>query len=261
MARTNSRLVRAATAAAAAGAAGLVAATGACAPDDGGDETLTVFAAASLGDSFTQIAEEFEAANPGVDVVLSFDGSQNLVDQIASGAPVDVLATADERTMDRAVGAGDVVKPQRFATNTLTIIVPDGNPAGITGLDDSLKGKKLVICAPEVPCGAATEKVAAATGVELEPVSEEQKVSDVRGKVESGQADVGIVYRTDAAAAADRTDEIELAGADAAVNDYPIARTTRTDESGTAATADEFIAFVLSDRGQAILAGDGFGAK
>lgn len=252
--------------AAAATAVGLAAGLAACGAGDGdgedGDErTLTVFAAASLQKPFEAIAERFEEDNPGVDVVLSFDGSQSLVDQLGAGAPADVLATADARTMARAEDAGTVRVPQEFATNTLTLIVPAGNPAGVTGLDSSLDGAKLVVCAPEVPCGAATEQLEANAGVEIAPVSEESKVSDVRGKVESGQADAGIVYRTDAAAAGDRVEAIDIAGADDVVNAYPIAVTADAGADGQRfADAETWIRAVTSDWGRKILADAGFGA-
>lgn len=252
--------------AAAATAVGLAAGLAACGAGDGdgedGDErTLTVFAAASLQKPFEAIAERFEEDNPGVDVVLSFDGSQSLVDQLGAGAPADVLATADARTMARAEDAGTVRVPQEFATNTLTLIVPAGNPAGVTGLDSSLDGAKLVVCAPEVPCGAATEQLEANAGVEIAPVSEESKVSDVRGKVESGQADAGIVYRTDAAEAGDRVEAIDIAGADDVVNAYPIAVTADAGADGQRfADAETWIRAVTSDWGRKILADAGFGA-
>lgn len=250
--------------AAAATAVGLAAGLAACGAGDGedGDErTLTVFAAASLQKPFEAIAERFEEDNPGVDVVLSFDGSQSLVDQLGAGAPADVLATADARTMARAEDAGTVRVPQEFATNTLTLIVPAGNPAGVTGLDSSLDGAKLVVCAPEVPCGAATEQLETNAGVELAPVSEESKVSDVRGKVESGQADAGIVYRTDAAEAGDRVEAIDIAGADEVVNAYPIAVTADAGADGQRfADAETWIRAVTSDWGRKIMADAGFGA-
>ena len=249
--------------AAAATAVGLAAGLAACGAGDGedGDEPLTVFAAASLQQPFEAIAERFEEDNPGVDVVLSFDGSQSLVDQLGAGAPANVLATADARTMARAEDAGTVRVPQEFATNTLTLIVPAGNPAGVTGLDSSLDGAKLVVCAPEVPCGAATEQLEANAGVEIAPVSEESKVSDVRGKVESGQADAGIVYRTDAAAAGDRVEAIDIAGADEVVNAYPIAVTADAGADGQRfADAETWIRAVTSDWGRKILADAGFGA-
>lgn len=259
--KANGRgVLRRAISTAAVAAVGLASLTACSGGGDGDRRTLTVSAAASLQGTFEAIEERFEADNPDIDVVLSFDGSQNLVDQLEAGAPADVLATADLRTMARAEESGLVRAPQTFATNTLTLIVPEGNPAGITGLDGSLDGAKLVTCAPEVPCGAATKQLVDGAGAEIAPVSEESKVSDVRGKVESGQADAGIVYRTDAAAATGVA-EIAIDGADAVLNEYPIAVTADAGEDGTRfVDAETWIRAVLSDWGREILAGAGFGA-
>jgi molybdate transport system substrate-binding protein len=162
---------------------------------------LVVYAASSLSATYTSLGTSFEAAHPGLTVKLSFDGSSSLVDQLKQGAPADVFASADRSTMDKATAANLMSgTPSLFATNTLTLIVPTGNPAAITGLDASLDGKKLVICANGVPCGTATTRLAGLLGVTLKPVSAEIKVTDVRAKVESGQADAGVVYVTDAKA-------------------------------------------------------------
>lgn len=236
---------------------GLALLTGCAQQDDEGDRSLTVFAAASLTGAFTEIAEQFEESNPGVDVRLSFDGSSGLVDQIAGGAPADVFASADEKNMDRAVTEGLVRgEPSFFATNVLTIITPPGNPAGITGLDRSLDGARLVVCADGVPCGTATRALAAAAGVTLRPVSEESKVTDVRGKVASGEADAGIVYTTDARAAADTVLVVPLAGADTRPNRYPIAATEGTANPELAA---RFVDAVAGPAGRAVLDDYGFG--
>ncbi len=174
-----------------------------CGGSDDEATTLTVYAAASLTASFGQLADEFEREHPGTEVQLSFGGSSDLVTQIQEGAHADVFASADLATMqkltDDDLADGD---PQDFATNTLEIAVPPGNPAGIRGLADlAAPGVNLVVCAPEVPCGAATRAVADAAGVTLNPVSEEQSVTDVLAKVTSGEADAGLVYRTDVQAA------------------------------------------------------------
>lgn len=225
--------------------------------DDEGRRSLTVFAAASLAGAFTEIAEDVERANPGVEVRLSFDGSSGLVDQIAGGAPADVFASADTTTMDRAVSEELVAgEPAVFATNTLTLITPPGNPARITGLDDSLAGTRLVVCAEPVPCGTATRALARAAGVGLRPVSEEATVTDVRGKVASGEADAGIVYTTDAAAAGDRVEQIPLPGARAEPNRYPVAVLARADDP---ALARRFLETVTGAGGRAVLASHGFG--
>ncbi|MEA5660032.1 MAG: molybdate ABC transporter substrate-binding protein [Cutibacterium granulosum] len=224
--------------------------------DPSADRTrLTVFAAASLTKSYEQIGEQFERTHPGVDVQFSFEGSQDLVAQLAQGAPVDVLATADTRSMTKASDQELVGPSREFATNVPTLITPAGNPAKVTGLDSSLVGADLVICAAEVPCGSATSILARKLGVTLAPVSEEQKVTDVRGKVESGQADAGIVYRTDAKAAGNKVEIVPINRAGEVVNHYPIAVAANAPHE---ALANEFIDHVMSDEAQKVLADDGF---
>lgn len=233
-------------------------ALGACSTPAPSRTELVVFAAASLNTTFAALGTQFESAHPGVTVTFSFDGSSALVDQLKAGAPADVFASADTANMDKAVGAGLLAEaPSLFTTNVLTLIVPVGNPAKITGLDASLDGKKLVVCADGVPCGAATKKLAGLLGVTLKPVSEETKVTDVRTKVESGQADAGIVYVTDAKASGDKVLSIAIAGADKARNDYLIGATKGTKQAGLAAA---FVALVTGPDGQKVLTAAGFGA-
>ncbi|MBX0298779.1 molybdate ABC transporter substrate-binding protein [Cryobacterium sp. 1639] len=232
-----------------------------------GTGTLTVFAAASLAGTFTEIAGDFEADNPGVTVRLTFGGSADLVSQVSEGAPADVIATADAATMTRltetglVAGTGSVV----FATNTLEIAVPADNPAGIRSFADlAAPGLALVICAPQVPCGATTAAVAAAAGVRLTPVSEENSVTDVLGKVQSGEADAGLVYVTDVAAAGTDVLGIEFAESTAVVNEYPIAVLAESTQSqptrSVGSLAGDFTRFVTGPAGQAILREAGFGA-
>ena len=216
---------------------------------------VTVLAAASLQKAFEEIEKTVEKDNPGLDVTFDFQGSQDLVASLAGGNSADVLATANNSTMKTAADQKLVGNQTEFATNVLTLIVPKGNPKKITGLDSSLDGANLVICAPEVPCGEATKKLAAAQGVTLNPVSEEQKVTDVRGKVESGEADAGIVYTTDAAAAKDKADKIDIPDG-GVVNHYPIAQTAKPENP---AGAQAFIDAVTGKAGQEILAKHGFG--
>ncbi|MCK9795870.1 molybdate ABC transporter substrate-binding protein [Isoptericola sp. 4D.3] len=234
------------------------------APAGGGEAdgtTLTVFAAASLRGSFEDLAAQFEAAHDGVDVRLSLAGSSDLAAQVQQGAPADVFASADTATMDRLVADDLVSAPRDFATNTLEIAVPPGNPAGVTTLADLADpGVALVLCAPQVPCGAASARVADAAGLDLAPVSEEQSVTDVLGKVVAGEADAGIVYVTDVAAAGDDVEGVELPEAADAVNTYPIATVTHGDDGARADLAQEFVDLVLSDDGRRTLAGHGFGA-
>ena len=216
---------------------------------------VTVLAAASLQKAFEEIEKTVEKDNPGLDVTFDFQGSQDLVASLAGGDSADVLATANNSTMKTAADQKLVGNQTEFATNVLTLIVPKGNPKKITGLDSSLDGANLVICAPEVPCGEATKKLAEAQGITLNPVSEEQKVTDVRGKVESGEADAGIVYTTDAAAAKDKADKIDIPDG-GVVNHYPIAPTAKPENP---AGAQVFIDAVTGKTGQEILAKHGFG--
>lgn len=219
---------------------------------------ITVFAAASLRASFTELAERFEAAHPGTTVALNFAGSAYLVTQITEGAPADVFAAADEKNMGRLTDAGLVAgDPVAFATNTLQIAVPPDNPAGITSLADlAAPGVKLVICAPEVPCGAAAAAAAAAGEVTLAPVSEESSVTDVLGKVASGEADAGLVYVTDVIAAGDAVTGIAFEESAEAVNTYPIAALA---DAGDPQVAAAFVAFVTGAEGAAVLDSAGFG--
>ena len=217
---------------------------------------LNVFAAASLNKAFPEIADTvLKESDPNIKVTFNFQGSSTLVDQMKEGAPADVFASADQKNMTKARDAKLVDTPTPFASNVLTLIVPKGNPAKITGLDSSLDGKKLVVCAQGVPCGNATKQLADKLGVTLNPVSEEQKVTDVRAKVESGEADAGLVYATDAKAAGDKVEIIEIARANEVVNSYPIALTvsTKNKEAG-----QKFIDAVLSEKGQAVLKKYGF---
>lgn len=221
--------------------------------------TLTVFAAASLKTSFEEIGATFEEAHPGVTVKFSFGGSSGLVSQLSDGAPADVLATANESTMEKAVSDG-LVKgaPTPFVSNTLQIVVPTDNPAGITSLADLTKpGAKVVLCAPAVPCGAAALSVEKAAGIDITPVSEEQAVTDVLGKVRSGEADAGLVYVTDVTGAGAEVTGIDFAQATAAVNTYPIAP---LEDAADAGLAGEFVAAVTGAQGQQVLQAAGFGA-
>ena len=230
-----------------------------CASGEENPDVLTVYAAASLQGSFTEIAERYEAANPGVSVEFSFAGSSDLEAQLEQGAPADVFASADTRTMDTAVAAGLVAgEPIPFATNTLTIVTESGNPKNIASLADLTgEGVSVVVCAPRVPCGAATGRLEEAAGVDLEPVSEESSVTDVLGKVTSGQADAGLVYVTDATSAGETVAVVSVPEAAEIVNVYPIATLSG---SRKAIRADDFVRFVTGVDGRAVLADAGFGA-
>jgi molybdate transport system substrate-binding protein len=220
---------------------------------------LTVYAASSLTDTFTELGTRFEAAHEGTRVSFSFGGSSDLVAQIEQGAPADVFASADTANMDKAVAAKVVEgQPVDFASNTLEIAVPPDNPAGVASLQDLAKpGTTVVVCAPEVPCGAATQQVERSAGLDIEPVSEEQAVTDVLTKVQSGEADAGLVYVTDVQAAGDRVEGVPFPESSAAVNTYPIAALT---ESENAELARKFVDLVTGDEGRTVLADAGFGS-
>ena len=216
---------------------------------------LKVLAAASLKASFTEIGIQLEKDNPGLHVTFDFQGSQTLVSSLSEGNAADVLATADEPTMNKAVEQKLVGERTEFATNVLTLIVPKGNPANVKGIDSSLDDAKLVVCVETAPCGNAAKELAKAYNVTLNPVSEEQKVTDVRTKVESGEADAGVVYKTDAVAAKDKVDEITIDNK-GVVNHYPIAQTAKPSNPEA---AQVFINAITSKSGQDILAKYGFG--
>jgi len=223
------------------------------------ERTLTVFAAASLKSTFTEIGEQFEAANPGVTVTFSFAGSSDLVTQITSGAPADVFASADQKNMEKITDASLASgSPVDFATNSLEIATPPGNPAGVTSFADLAEpGTSVVICARQVPCGAAAAEVEEATGVDITPVSEEGSVTDVLGKVTSGEADAGLVYVTDVTGAGDQVTGVPFPESAQAVNTYPI---TALRGAGDAALADAFVRAVTGEQGREVLAAAGFGA-
>lgn len=226
------------------------------APRVSGD--VTVFAAASLTESFTRIGEEFEDAHPGVKVTFNFAGSSGLATQINQGAPADVFASAAVKNMEDVTDTGAVTgEPTTFVTNTLEIAVPAGNPAKVRGLADFAKTDlKIALCAEQVPCGAAAKKVFDASGVTPAPDTMEQDVKAVLTKVSLGEVDAALVYRTDVKASGDKVEGIEFPEADQAVNEYPIAVCAGAPNPAGAAA---FVQFVLSDAGRAALVDAGFG--
>jgi molybdate transport system substrate-binding protein len=219
--------------------------------------TLTVYAAASLQVTFDQLRTAFVKAHPNVDFPeIDYDGSSSLVTKIQQGAPADVFASADEANMDKV--ADLVTDRVDFATNTLQIAVAPGNPKDITSLADLAKPEiTTVICAAEVPCGAASHQALHAAGVDLRPASEEQNVTAVLTKVESGDADAGLVYQTDVNSSGGKVDGVNFPQASQAVNTYPIAVLK---DSQNAAAARAFIDLVTSAAGQKVLASVGFGS-
>jgi len=219
---------------------------------------ITVFAATSLTESFTEIGEAFTAANPDATATFSFDASSALVQQIIEGAPADVFASADTANMDKLTDAElNGGEPVVFATNLLTIIVAPDNPLGITGVEDLANPDlKVVVCAAEVPCGNYANQIFDAAGVEVTPVSLEQNVRGVSTKVIEGEADAGIVYVTDVIAAGDDADMVEIPADINVVAEYPIAAVAASEHSEI---DQAFVDFVLGDEAQAILAEHGFG--
>ncbi len=224
----------------------------------GDQRTLTVYAAASLTAAAEELAEEFEARHDGVRVQLNLAGSSDLAAQIEQGAPADVFASADAETMDALETAGLLAgEPAAFATNTLQIAVPPGNPAHVRSLPDLAGGDvAVVVCAPVVPCGRAARAVADAAGVWLSPVSEEQSVTDVLGKVSSGEADAGLVYITDVLAAGGRVEGIPIRGAAAGTNTYPAAVVRGAERPRL---AERFVGLLTGPTGQRVLRDLGFG--
>ncbi len=224
---------------------------------DAGGGKLVVFAAASLKKSFTEIGEQFKTDNPGSDVEFTFAGSSDLVTQLTQGAPGDVFASADTKNMDKAAQADLVAAdPVNFASNTLTIVTAQGNPRKVASFKDlSQPGLSVVVCAPQVPCGSAVQKVQKATGVQLDPVSEESQVTDVLNKVTSGEADAGLVYVTDALGAGDKVSSVRFPESAEAVNTYPIAVLKQARDR---VLAGKFVDLVIGEAGQKVLDAAGF---
>jgi molybdate transport system substrate-binding protein len=230
---------------------------GSATPAAGGSVTgtVTVFAAASLTGTFTQLGKDFEAAHPGVKVTFSFAASSALAQQLGQGAPADVFASAAPKNMDQV---SDAVDPSIFARNRLEIAVPKGNPGHITGLADfGDENRKLALCAEQVPCGAAARTVFEAAGITARPDSLEQDVKAALTKVRLGEVDAALVYRTDVKAAAGEVEGIELPEADKAVNAYPIAVLAKAPNP---AGAKAFVSFALSEQGRRVLTDAGFDA-
>ncbi len=219
---------------------------------------ITVFAAASLTGAFTELGEAFAAENPGIEVTFNFAGSSELVAQIREGAPADVIASADLANMARLRDASGIDgEPVTFATNAAEIVVEPGNPRGITGVADLASGDLVVVqCAPEVPCGSYAEQIFANAGVTVTPSSYEENVRAVVTKVTLGEADAGLVYRTDVLAAGADADGVAIPVDINVVAEYPMALVA---EASNPVGARAFIDFVLGPAGQQILADAGFG--
>ena len=221
----------------------------------GSERTVLVFAAASLTDAFADLETAFEAEHPDLDVQLNLAGSSALREQILEGAPADVFAAADERIMAEVVAAElTAAAPEVFAVNALALVVPAGNPGSVTGLDAVADESLLVgVCAPAVPCGRFAAELFDRAGITPMPDTTEPDVRALLTKVAEDELDVGVVYVTDAVAAGRDVERIDIAADVNVEARYPIA--ALTDSEGAA----DFVAFVQSDEGRAILADHGFG--
>lgn len=226
------------------------------APGPAVEGTLTVFAAASLTDAFEELGAAFEQAQPNVTVRFNFAGSSSLREQILGGAPADVFASANAANMEQVIDGGEATDSEVFAANELQIAVPPGNPAGITGLEDFGDGGLLLgLCAEEVPCGQLALEALGMAGVAPDIDTTATDVRALLTQIETGDLDAGIVYRTDVLAAGDTIAGVDIPAAANVVAEYPLAALTRTDNPDAGAA---FVAFVLGDEGQAILASYGF---
>lgn len=226
--------------------------------------TLNVFAAASLKESFTAIADRYKQAHPNIAIKLNFAGSQILEQQIASGAPADVFASADMANMQKAADAGLVGSSQVFVKNRLTVIIPAGNSGNINSLKDlSRKGVKIDIGAPTVPAGKYSLQVLTKmaqspnygpgyeSAVKANVVSQETDVKAVVNKVQLGEVDAGFVYVTDVTAAvSNKIKMIDIPDNFNVIAQYPIAVTK---SSAHSSDAQAFVQYILSPEGQAVL--------
>jgi molybdate transport system substrate-binding protein len=219
--------------------------------------TLVVFAATSLTAAFDKIGAQFEKANPAVNVKFNYNGSSSLATSITQGAPADVFASAapaNMKTVTDANLASDT--PQDFATNEGEIMVESGNPEHIRSVSDLASSKvKVVVCAPEVPCGAVAQEIFKNAAVTVKPVSEETNVGGVVTKVSLGEADAGIVYVTDVKENQDKASGVPIPASENATTEYPIAQIKGAPNAKAAAA---FISYVLGPNGQQVLASFGF---
>ena len=219
--------------------------------------TVTVFAAASLKESFTTLGKEFEKAHPGTKVTFSFGGSDTLAAQITGGAPADVFAAASPKTMKIVTDKKDAVgTPATFVRNQLEIATLPGNPDKVASLKDlTTSSLKVVLCDKTVPCGAAAQKALDASKLKLTPVSYEEDVKSALNKVVLKEADAAVVYKTDVKAAGSKVQGVQFPESADAINDYPI---TLLKDAPNAEAAKAFIALVQSAEGQKVLTEAGF---
>ena len=217
---------------------------------------ITVFAAASLKETFTQLGKQFEAAHPGDTVKFSFGASSALAEQINSGAPADVFASASPKNMDQVVTPGNASNPQDFAKNTAEVAVPPSNPAKVTSVNDLAKSSvKTALCQPQVPCGKVAAEVFKNAKITVKPVTLQPDVKSVLTQVELGNVDAGVVYVTDVMAAGSKVKGVTIPAGLNASTLYPIAALTHSKEPSI---AKAFVAYVLSPTGEQVLKDAGF---
>jgi molybdate transport system substrate-binding protein len=241
-----------------AASAGASAASSAAASATAGTTSITVFAAASLQGSFTEIGKQFERAHPGARVTFSFGPSSGLATQIINGAPASVFASAAPANMTQVVKAGETLNsPSNFAKNKMEVAVPPGNPAGVTSVSNLSKSAvKVALCQPQVPCGVVARDVFKNAGISVTPVTLQPDVKSVLSQVELGNVDAGMVYVTDVKAAGTKVKGVPVPAGDNASTLYPIATLEGASDK---TVANEFVAYVMGPQGEHVLAQDGFG--
>jgi len=218
---------------------------------------LVVLAASSMTDAFGELEQAYESEHDGVDVRLSFDSSSTLAEQVVQGAPADVLATADEDTMQSVVDAGLTAgQAVPFAQNRLALVTPPDNPALIDSIADlDAGGVAFAVCVPDAPCGAATQRLLDLAGVTADAVTQEDNVRDTLGKVTEGEVDAGLVYVSDARAAGNAIHLVPVPQAARVLNSDLIAVLS---DAGSAPQAQDWVDLVTSSRGQQVLRDHGF---
>jgi len=229
------------------------------APASGGASgTVTVFAAASLTESFTTLGRQFEAAHPGTTVKFNFGASSSLAENINQGAPADVFASASPKNMQQVVDADGASDSKTFARNVMQIAVPPDNPAGVREVTDLARSNvKVALCQPQVPCGAVAQQVFENVNITVKPVTQGADVKAVLTTVQLGEVDAGMVYRTDVRAAGTKVRGIEIPADQNASTSYPIAALT---EAPNPVGAAAFVDYVLSPDGEKVLEQAGFAA-
>jgi len=229
------------------------------APRSGGASgTVTVFAAASLTESFSTLGRQFEAAHPGTTVKFNFGASSSLAENINQGAPADVFASASPKNMQQVVNADGASDSKTFAKNVMQIAVPADNPADVREVTDLARSNvKVALCQPQVPCGAVAQQVFRNVNITVKPVTQGADVKAVLTTVRLGEVDAGMVYQTDVRAAGTEVRGIEIPADQNATTSYPIAALT---EAPNPAGAAAFVDYVLSPDGEKVLEQAGFTA-